>query len=118
MGNNRRVVVVGMGIRSPIGNTPEAFIESIKMGRGGIRRMPEWEDIKRLRTQLAGLCDIEGEEETIPRRCRRSMGRVAIMAALSAVDAIKASGLGEDEIASPICGISGAVTMCLTMPYC
>jgi 3-oxoacyl-[acyl-carrier-protein] synthase II len=34
------------------------------------------------------------------------MGRVAILAALSAMDAVKASGLTAEEVASPICGIS------------
>jgi 3-oxoacyl-[acyl-carrier-protein] synthase II len=68
--------------------------------------MPEWENIKRLRTRVAGLCKIEGEEESIPRQYLRSMGRVAILAALSAIDAVKASGLSEEEIASPVCGVS------------
>ena len=106
MGNKRRVVVVGMGIRSPIGNTPGELAESLKERRSGIRVMPEWQNIHRLRTRLAGLCHIEGEEELIPRPYRRSMGRVAVLAALSAIDAVKASGLSEEEIASPACGVS------------
>ena len=106
MGDNRRVVVVGMGIRSPIGNTLEELVDSLKERRSGICPMPEWKEIQRLRTRVAGLCDIEGEEKSIPRSYRRSMGRVAIMAALSATDAVKASGLREEEIASQICGVS------------
>jgi 3-oxoacyl-[acyl-carrier-protein] synthase II len=105
MGNERRVVVVGMGIRSPIGNTLEELVKSLKDRRSGIRIMPEWEGVKNLRTRVAGLCHIEGEQ-LIPRAYRRSMGRVAMLAALSAIDAVKASGLSEEEIASPICGIS------------
>jgi len=106
MENERRVVVVGMGIRSPIGNTLEEFVKSLKERRSGICIMPEWQNIKRLRTRVAGLCHIEGEEEIISRPCRRSMGRVAILAALSAIDAVKTSGLSEEEIASQICGVS------------
>jgi 3-oxoacyl-[acyl-carrier-protein] synthase II len=106
MENKRRVVVVGMGIRSPIGNTLEEFLKSLKEHRSGIYIMPEWQNIKRLRTRVAGLCHIEGEEEIISRPCRRSMGRVAILAALSAIDAVKTSGLSEEEIASQICGVS------------
>jgi 3-oxoacyl-[acyl-carrier-protein] synthase II len=68
--------------------------------------MAEWQAIKGLRTRVAGLCDIQGGEESIPRQYRRSMGRVGMLAALSAIDAVKASGLREDEIASPACGIS------------
>ncbi len=106
MDNNRRVVVVGMGIRSPIGNSPAEFAKSLKGRKSGICIMPEWEEIHRLRTRVAGLCHIEGEEESIPRPYRRSMGRVAELAALSAIDAVKASGLNEEEIASPACGVS------------
>jgi 3-oxoacyl-[acyl-carrier-protein] synthase II len=106
MGNKRRVVVVGMGIRSPIGNTPGELVKSLKERRSGISIMPEWQNIKGLRTRVAGVCHIGGEEESIPRPYRRSMGRVAMLAALSAIDAVKASGLSEDEIASQACGIS------------
>ncbi len=104
--SKRRVVVVGMGVRSPIGNTPGELLKSLKERRSGISIMPEWGNIKGLRTRVAGLCDIKGEEESIPRQYRRSMGRVGMLAALSAVDAVKASGLSEDEIASQACGIS------------
>jgi len=102
----RRVVVVGMGIRSPIGNTLGDFVKSLKESRSGICIMPDWEKIKGLRTRVAGLCHIEGQEELIPRQYRRSMGRVAMLAALSAIDAVKASGLSEEEIASQTCGVS------------
>jgi 3-oxoacyl-[acyl-carrier-protein] synthase II len=106
MKNRRRVVVVGMGIRSPIGNDLGEFVKSLKDRRSGICIMPEWQNTKRLRTRVAGLCHLGGEEELIPRQYRRSMGRVAVLAALSALDAVKASGLSEEEVASQICGVS------------
>ena len=46
MGNKRRVVVVGMGIRSPIGNTLGEFVKSLKERRSGISIMPEWQKYK------------------------------------------------------------------------
>ena len=106
MESGRRVAVVGMGIRSPVGNCLTEFAESLKKGRSGIRNMPEWEGIRRLRTKVAGVCNINGEEKSIPRNFRRSMGRVSVLAALSAIDAVRQSGLEEDEIASPECGVS------------
>ena len=106
MGSGRRVVVVGMGIRSPVGNSLKELVESLRGGRSGIRKMPEWENIRRLRTKVAGICNIEGEEKGIPRNYRRSMGRVSVLAALSAIDALRQSVLREDGIASPVCGIS------------
>ena len=106
MRNDRRVVVVGMGLRTPVGNTLDQFMESLKGRRSGISVMAAWKDVKRLRTQLAGLCNINGQEQALARQNLRSMGRVGILAALSALDAVKASGLTEEEIASPRCGVS------------
>ena len=97
MSSDRRVVITGMGLRSPIGNTLEQFPDSLKNLRSGIRYIPEWEKVRRLRTKLAGVCEIEGEEKTIPRGCRRSMGRVSVLAALSAMDAVHFSGLEQGE---------------------
>ena len=98
--------MVGMGLRSPVGNSLKEFAESLKKGRSGIQRMSDWEGIRRLRTKVAGVCNIDGEEKGIPRNYRRSMGRVSVLAALSAIDAVKQSGLTQEEIASPDCGIS------------
>jgi len=106
MNHDRRVVITGMGLRSPIGNTLAEFTDSLKNLRSGIRHIPEWEKIGRLRTKLAGLCNIQEEEKTILRRYRRSMGRVSLLATLSAKDALYLSGLKEEDIASPQCGIS------------
>ncbi|MHB8828865.1 MAG: beta-ketoacyl synthase N-terminal-like domain-containing protein [Syntrophales bacterium] len=101
-----RVVVTGMGLRTPVGNTFKDVAYALKTGKSGIRYMPDWEKIERMRTKVAGLCDIDGEEASIPRHFRRGMGRVAILAALAARDAVKDSGIGAAEIGSPACGVS------------
>ena len=106
MGDKLRVVVTGMGMRTPIGNTFIEVMDALKRGKSGIRHMAEWEKIDRMRTKVAGVCDIEGEEASIPRHFRRGMGRVATLAALAAIDAVKDSGLGEDELGSSACGVS------------
>jgi 3-oxoacyl-(acyl-carrier-protein) synthase len=95
-----------MGLRTPVGNTVPEFIESLKAGRSGICAMAEGESINRMRTKVAGVCDIAGEEKVIPRNFRRSMGRVTVMAVLFAIDAVKDTGIGEEGIASPACGVS------------
>lgn len=106
MNGKLRVVVTGMGLRTPIGNTFQEVTEALKIGKSGIRHMADWDKIERLRTKVAGVCDIEGQEATIPRNYRRGMGRVAILATLAAMDAVKDSDLGEDEIGSALCGVS------------
>lgn len=106
MSDRLRVVVTGMGLRTPVGNTLTELVKSLKVGKSGIRHMEEWEKIDRMRTKVAGVCNIEGEEAVIPRHVRRSMGRVTVLAVLSAIDAVKDSGIDESAIASPACGIS------------
>ena len=100
------MVVTGMGLRSPIGNTLADFSRGLREGASGIRKMPDWKWIEDLRPELGGVCDVVEDDTSIPRKYRRSMGRVSIMAAQSAVDAVKDSGLSEEIIASPACGVS------------
>jgi 3-oxoacyl-[acyl-carrier-protein] synthase II len=105
MGNDRRVVVTGMGLRSPIGNAPSELSASLKSDQTGVVVIPEWEQIGNLRTRVAGVCD-GIDESVIPRAYRRSMGRVSALAALSAQDAIRDAGLSEEVIGSTDCGLS------------
>lgn len=108
MAHRKRVVVTGMGLRSPIGDTLENFSKSLQEGFSGIQPMPDWDKVNRLRAKVAGLCVRESEEELkrIPRKNRRSMGPISIMAALAAKDSIESSGLTDEQIASPDCGVS------------
>ncbi len=105
MTGKRRVVVTGIGFRSPIGNTLKELENSLKHGKSGIQIIPEWAKYENLRTRVAGICGNIDENE-VPRKHRRSMGRVAILAALAAQDAVRDSGLDEKIIASPVCGVS------------
>jgi 3-oxoacyl-(acyl-carrier-protein) synthase len=50
---NRRVVVTGLGIVSPIGNTVDTYWESLLAGRSGIGRITRF-DPTDYRTQIAG----------------------------------------------------------------
>jgi 3-oxoacyl-[acyl-carrier-protein] synthase II len=102
---NKRIVVTGIGLRSPIGNNIKDLQDSLLAKKSGVIAMPEWEDIQNLRTNVAGVCS-NINEESIARKHRRSMGRVGILAALAAQDAISDSSLSEEEIASERCGIS------------
>ena len=105
MSSDRRVVVTGIGIRTPIGHSMDVLGANLQSGASGIVRVDEWDEIANLRTRVAGVCgDID--ERVIPRQIRRSMGRVSILAALAATDAVAESGLTEDFIGSPACGVS------------
>lgn len=101
----KRVVITGMGIISPIGNTTEQVFDSLINNRSGISVMEEWENVKELRVRLAGKCK-KFDAKRINRRDRRTMGRMAIMAGLSTLDAIQMAGLEEKMVSSPTTGIS------------
>jgi len=101
----RRVAITGMGIRSPIGNDPAAAKDALASGKSGIRFMPEWREVGGLRTLLAGTVDGVRPRE-IPRKFRRTMGRVAILAALAARDAVAEARLDEESLASDRAGVA------------
>ena len=102
---SRRVVITGMGILSPIGNTPEEVLRALLAGRSGVRRIEAWERVQGLRSLVAGT--VEGiDPHEISRKYRRTMGRVALLGAFAARDAAADAGLSELEIASERVGVS------------
>lgn len=105
MCSDKRVVVTGIGLRSPIGHSMEELGASLRSNISGIVHVREWGEIENLRTRVAGKCQ-NIDEKSIPRQMRRGMGRVTILAALAATDAIAESGLSEAFVGSPACGVS------------
>jgi len=101
----KRVVITGMGIISPIGNSLGEIFESLLNNVSGIKIIKEWNEINGLNVNIAGSC--EGfDQKKINRKDRRTMGSMAIMASLSALDAIEQSGLEENIIQSPDTGVA------------
>ena len=105
MTSERRIVVTGIGLLSPVGNSMAELTAALQSSRSGVVRQEQWEDIGNLRTRVAGVCT-GVDEKQIPRQARRSMGRVSILATLATMNAVTESGLSSDFIASPACGIS------------
>ncbi|MCP4638985.1 MAG: beta-ketoacyl-[acyl-carrier-protein] synthase family protein [bacterium] len=101
----RRVVVTGMGIWSPIGNSLDEVSQALRTGVSGIVAVPEWERIKGLRPRVAGTVKDVPEKE-IPRAFRRTMGRMAILGALAARDAVAAAGLDSESLTSERVGVA------------
>jgi 3-oxoacyl-[acyl-carrier-protein] synthase II len=101
----RRIVVTGMGIISPIGNTVADSRAALVSGRSGIRAIPEYSRHAGLRSFVGGR--VEGiDPRSIPRTWRRTMGRMAVLAGLAASDAVRQAGLSEDLLASSRCGVA------------
>ena len=106
----RRVVITGVGVLSPLGNDIGALQEGLESSRSGVVHVESWSEYKDFKTRVCGLVDWNNYKE-IPRKSRRSMGRVAIMAAKTMLDAVADSGLNEEQISNPRTGISFGSTM-------
>lgn len=100
-----RVVITGTGAITPLGQGMKAIHRSLRESRSGVRYMAEWDEIVGLHARIAGrVADFSGE--MIDRKYRRTMDRVAQMAAAALDSAIRESGLEPDRISHPRTGIS------------
>jgi len=99
----RRVVITGLGIVSPIGNSAEEVSASLRAGRSGIVFAPEYAE-HGFRSQVHGAPQIVLEDH-IDKRNLRFMGRGAAYNFLSMEQAIRDSGLEESDISNPRTGL-------------
>ncbi len=99
----RRVVVTGMGIVSCLGNDKESVLESLKQGRSGISYQPEYAELG-FRSHVAGSVDID-LDALIDRKLRRFMGKAAAYAYIAMDQAVKDSGLSEDQVSNVRTGL-------------
>ena len=95
-GPMRRVVVTGMGVVSPLGNDVASVTNALRQGRGGIRAIPEYAELG-LRSQVAGVCDIDLDAQ-IDRKLKRFMGDAAAYAYVAMRDAIADAGLPDEAV--------------------
>jgi len=107
----RRVVVTGMGFLSPLGDDIPTLKENIIQKKSGVKFIESWnQDMDEMATLIAAPV-AEQNFKDIPRKYRRSMGRVAQMAARSMQTAINDSGLNDTQVQNPRTGISFGSTM-------
>ena len=89
----RRVVVTGMGVVSPLGNDADTVSSALRDSRSGLRAVPEYAE-RGLRSQVAGVCDID-LDGTIDRKLKRFMGDAAAYAYVAMRDAIADAGISD-----------------------
>ncbi|MBV1790308.1 beta-ketoacyl-ACP synthase I [Marinobacterium sp. D7] len=99
----RRVVVTGMGIVSCLGNDKETVLDSLQQGRSGIKYQPEYAELG-FRSQVAGSVDLD-IDALIDRKLRRFMGNAAAYAYIAMDQAVKDSGLTEDQVSNVRTGL-------------
>ncbi|NOS89541.1 MAG: beta-ketoacyl-ACP synthase [Methylococcaceae bacterium] len=93
----KRVVITGMAALTPIGNDWPSVAESLKTGRTGIQKMPDWAKYKGLNTQLAAPVDFSRPGH-YSRKQIRGMGRVALLATYATELALIDAGLLDDPV--------------------
>jgi 3-oxoacyl-[acyl-carrier-protein] synthase II len=99
-----------MALVTPLGSRIGEVLDTMFEGKSGISRIDEWDDIPNMDTRVAGAVK-HIERESIPRKTRKSMSRISLMAAATALEALGRSGLGEKELSSGRIGVSYGSTM-------
>ena len=99
----RRVVITGLGIVSSLGNNKDEVKSSLYNASSGISFDQSQKEMG-FRSQVSGQIDLN-LEETIERKFLRFMGDGASYNYIAMNEAIKDSGLNEDEISNNMTGL-------------
>jgi 3-oxoacyl-[acyl-carrier-protein] synthase II len=94
-----RVVISGVGAVSALGNDVPSLVEGIEQGRSGVRYMEGWDRYIGLRSLVGAPAELR-DEKAIPRKSRRSMGRMSIFGVQAAEQALADAGIGRQELSS------------------
>jgi len=94
----RRVVVTGMGIVSPVGSSIDSAWSAICNGRSGIDLITEF-DVSQMKTRIAGeVIDFDVTQYLAPRETKR-MDKFVHYGYAAAVDALEDAGLLQEDSA-------------------
>ncbi|HHV37940.1 MAG TPA: beta-ketoacyl-ACP synthase II [Tepidimicrobium sp.] len=95
--NRRRVVVTGLGAISPIGNSVEDILESIKTSRLGIDLIENF-DTEGFQVKLAGEVRDLDFESYIDKKSLRRMDRVNAFGLIAGIQSVEDSGLDLERL--------------------
>ena len=93
----KRVVVTGAGLLSPLGNSLEKFWESLKNGRSGIKRLSYF-DTSQYSSKVAGMVENFNPEDYFPSKEARRIDKYAQMAFAASKMALENSGIDLERI--------------------
>ena len=95
----KRVVITGRGVVSALGSDLSSLMEGLSGGKSAVKAMPNWEGYKGLRSLLGAPAELQNEKE-IPRKARRSMGRISLFGVEAAEQAIRDGKVDETLLTS------------------
>lgn len=104
MTNRRRVVVTGVGLCSPIGNSLDEVSHALQHGEHGIRQMTEWNDMANMFTRLGAPARVI--EQSHARQKVRGMGRVGLLALYATEQALADAALDPASLGSGRLGVA------------
>jgi 3-oxoacyl-[acyl-carrier-protein] synthase II len=99
-----RVVVTGFGVASPIGNTADEVVESLRSGQSGVEMIPEWDRYRGMFTRLGA--PVKRLPLEYPRKSVRTMGRVSLLALHATDQALAVADLAREELSSDRVGVA------------
>jgi 3-oxoacyl-[acyl-carrier-protein] synthase II len=95
----KRVVITGVGAVSPLGGDVPSLIEGVEQGKSAVQYMEGWEQYTGLRSLVGAPAELKNEK-SIPRKSRRSMGRMSFFAVQATQQALADAGLQQKELSS------------------
>ena len=101
----RRVVITGLGIISPVGNTVEQAWQNILAGRSGIDRITRF-DVSSFPVQIAGEVKNFDVTQYLPAKDARRMDTFIHYGMAAGIDAIKDAGLEAHPVNAERIGVS------------
>lgn len=96
----KRVVITGIGMISPLGETFDATWSALKQGLSGVQRIEEWSEIKGIRAPAGAPAAQFNLPEHYTRKRLRSMSRSGVMAVRASEMALEDAGLLGDPVLS------------------
>ena len=97
--DKKRVVITGMGCISPLGNSWGAVRDSLMSNRSGVAHIDAWDACTDLNTRVGAPAQpFELDPVLFSRKKTRAMGRVALMAVKTTLDALTDAGLLDDPL--------------------
>ncbi|MBA6341594.1 beta-ketoacyl-ACP synthase II [Colwellia sp. MB02u-10] len=101
----RRVVVTGLGMLSPLGNSPESTWTNLLLGKSGIADITHF-DTTEYPTRFAGLVKGFDAEDYMARKDARKMDLFIQYGVAAGVQAVKDSGIEINEENAPRIGVA------------
>ncbi|MCP4106694.1 MAG: beta-ketoacyl-[acyl-carrier-protein] synthase family protein [Desulfobacteraceae bacterium] len=106
----RRVVITGTGSISALGNSMEELMKSIELQMCGTKQMKAWKEYKGLQSLVGAPAEMP-DILFIPRKLRRSMGRMSLLSVFAVNEALESAGIEKDTIANKRYGCVAGSTM-------